>query len=61
VSFNIEKAFDSVSHTSIVQALKAFRVPEIIIMEIHHYSLTCFANVEVNEEKKAFSSQSGLA
>jgi hypothetical protein len=43
VSFDIEKAFDRVSHTSIVQALRAPGVPEIMIMAIQQYSLTGFA------------------
>jgi retron-type reverse transcriptase len=51
VSFDIEKAFDRVSHTSIIQALRAFGVPEIMIMAIQHNSLTGFAYVEVNGKK----------
>jgi hypothetical protein len=52
VSFDIEKAFDRVSHISIIQALRAFGVPEITIMAIQHYSLTGFSYVEVNEKKE---------
>jgi len=51
ISFDIEKAFDRVSHISIIQALRAFGVPEITIMAIQHYSLTGFAYVEVNGKK----------
>jgi len=40
-----------VSHISIIQALRAFGVPEITIMAIQHYSLTGFAYVEVNGKK----------
>jgi hypothetical protein len=58
ISFDIEKAFDRVSHISIIQALRAFGVPEIIVMAIQHYSLIGYAYVEVNG-KMGFSSQSG--
>jgi hypothetical protein len=47
VSFDTEKAFESESHISIIQALKAFGVSEITIMKIQH-SLTGFDYVEVN-------------
>ncbi len=57
ISFDIEKAFDRVSHCSIIQALRAFGVPEITIMAIQFFSLIGFAYVEVNE-KKGSSSQS---
>jgi hypothetical protein len=48
VSFDMEKAFDRVGHQIIVQALRAFGVPEIMIMAIQHYTLVGFAYVEVN-------------
>jgi hypothetical protein len=48
VSFDMEKAFDRVGHKIIVQALRAFGVPEIMIMAIQHYTLVGFAYVEVN-------------
>jgi hypothetical protein len=51
VSFDIEKAFDRVSHISIIQAMRAFGIPEITIMAIQHYSLIGFAYVEVNGKK----------
>jgi len=51
LSFDIEKAFDRVSHKIIIQALRAFGVPEIAIMAIQHYSLAGFAYVEVNGRK----------
>jgi exonuclease III len=51
VSFDIEKAFDRVSHCSIIQALRAFGVPEITIMAIQFFSLIGFAYVEVNGKK----------
>jgi hypothetical protein len=44
----MEKAFDRVGHHIIVQALRAFEVPEIMIMAIQHYTLVGFANMEVN-------------
>jgi hypothetical protein len=43
VSFDMEKAFDRVGHQIIVQALRAFGVPEIMIMAIQHYTLVGFA------------------
>jgi hypothetical protein len=48
VSFDMEKAFDRVGHTVIVQALRAFGVPEIMIQAIKHYTLVGYAYVEVN-------------
>ncbi len=51
VSFDIEKAFDRVSHISIIQALRAFGVPEIAIMAIQHFALAGYAYVEVNGKK----------
>jgi hypothetical protein len=48
VGFDMEKAFDRVGHHIIVQALRAFGVPEIMIMAIQHYTLVGFAYVEVN-------------
>jgi hypothetical protein len=51
ISFDIEKAFDRVSHCSIIQALRAFGVPEITIMAIQFFSLIGFAYVEVNGKK----------
>ncbi len=52
ISFDIEKAFDRVSHCSIIQALRAFEVPEITIMAIKFFSLIGFAYVEVNGKKE---------
>ncbi len=43
----MEKAFDRVVHHIIVQALRAFGVPEIMIMAIQHYTFVGFASVEV--------------
>ena len=51
ISFDIEKAFDRVSHISIIQALRAFGIPEIIVMAIQYYSLIGYAYVEVNGKK----------
>ncbi len=48
VSFDMEKAFDRVGHAVIVQALRAFGVPEIMIQAIQHYTLVGYAYVEVN-------------
>ncbi len=56
VSFDIEKAFDRVSDISIIQAMRAFEILEIIIMAIQHYSLIGLAYVQVNG-KNGSSSQ----
>jgi len=48
ISFDIEKAFDRVSHTVIIQALQEFGFPEIYIEAIRDYVLTGIAYVEVN-------------
>jgi len=48
VSFDIEKAFDNVGHKVIVQALRAFGVPEIMVQALRQYTLVGFARVEVN-------------
>ncbi len=44
----MEKAYDRVGHHIIVQALRAFGVPEIMIMAIQHYTLVSYAFIEVN-------------
>jgi hypothetical protein len=48
ISFDIEKAFDKVSHQIILQALEAFGFPTIYIDAIREYILTGHAYVEVN-------------
>jgi len=48
ISYDIEKAFDRVSHKIIVQALREFGIPEIMIMAIRHFSLIGYAQVEIN-------------
>ena len=48
VSFDIEKAFDKVGHKVIVQALRAFGIPETIVQALRQYTLVGFAKVEVN-------------
>jgi hypothetical protein len=48
LSFDIEKAFDRVTHTVIIQALRAFGFPEIYIQAIQDYILIGYAFVEVN-------------
>jgi len=48
VSFDIEKAFDKVGHSVIIQALRAFGIPETIVQALHQYTLVGFARVEVN-------------
>jgi saccharopine dehydrogenase-like NADP-dependent oxidoreductase len=42
------KTFDWAGHLTIIQALHAFGVPEIMIQAIHQYSLVGLAYVEVN-------------
>ena len=51
VSFDIEKAFDRVGHKIILDALRAFGVPEITICAIQRFTLIGFAYVEVNGKK----------
>jgi hypothetical protein len=48
----MEKAFDRVGHSVIVQALRAFGVPEIMIQAISHYTLVGYAYVEVNGRRR---------
>jgi len=48
ISFDIEKAFDRVSHKVIIQALRQFGFPEIFVIAIQEYVLTGTAYVEVN-------------
>jgi hypothetical protein len=48
VSFDMEKAFDRVGHAIIIQALRAFGVPEIMVQAIRQYTLVGYAYVEVN-------------
>jgi hypothetical protein len=48
VSLDIEKAFDRIGHAVIVQALRAFGVPELLIRALRHYTLVGYAQVEVN-------------
>jgi hypothetical protein len=51
ISVDIEKAFDRLSHTIIVQALRAFGVPELLIQALRNYVLVGMARVEVNGRK----------
>ena len=51
VSVDTEKAFDSVGHRVIVQALRAFGVPEIMVQALQQYTLVGYARVEVNGRK----------
>jgi hypothetical protein len=44
----MEKAFDRVGHAIIIQALRAFGVPEIMVQAISQYTLVGYAYVEVN-------------
>jgi len=48
LSLDIEKAFDRLSHSIIIQALRAFGFPEIYTRAIEQYILIGFAFVEVN-------------
>jgi hypothetical protein len=51
VSFDIEKAFDRVGHKIILDALRAFGVPEIAVSALQHFTLVGYAYVEVNGKK----------
>lgn len=48
VSFDIEKAFDRVTHEVIIQALNRFGFPHIYIQAVQDYILSGYAAVEVN-------------
>ena len=48
VSFDMEKAFDKVTHKVIIQALRAFGIPEIMVQAIQQFTLIGYAKVEVN-------------
>ncbi len=47
ISIDIEKAFDRLSHTIIVKALRAFGVPELLIQALRNYVLVGMARFEV--------------
>jgi len=51
ISFDIEKAFDRISHEVIIQALRAFGFPEEYVQGVQYYTLIGFAYVEVNGRK----------
>ncbi len=43
ISLDIEKAFDRLSHTIIIQVLRAFGVPELLIQALRNYVLVGMA------------------
>ena len=51
ISFDINKAFDKVSHTVIKQAMAMFGIPTIAIQAVERLALYGFARVEVNGQK----------
>jgi hypothetical protein len=51
ISLDIEKAFDRISHAVIIQALRAFGIPEILIQALQNYVLVGMARVEVNGKR----------
>jgi hypothetical protein len=51
ISLDIEKAFDRISHAVIIQALRAFGIPELLIQALQNYVLIGMARVEVNGRK----------
>ncbi len=51
ISLDIEKAFDHISHAVILQALRAFGIPELLIQALQNYVLVGMARVEVNGKK----------
>jgi hypothetical protein len=61
VSFDMEKAFDRVGHHISVQALRAFGVPEIMIMATQHYMLVAYLLILKSTVAQASSSPSRLA
>jgi hypothetical protein len=48
VSLDIEKAFDRIGHKVIVQALRAFGVPKLLIQALRQYTPVGYAKVEDN-------------
>ena len=50
-SFDIEKAFDKISHDVIIQALRAYGFPEIMIQALISLTMTGWAKVEVNGKR----------
>jgi hypothetical protein len=48
ISLDTEKAFDRISHAVILQALRAFGIPELLIQALQNYVLVGMARVEVN-------------
>ena len=51
LSFDIEKAFDKTGHQVIIQALRAFGIPENTVQAIKRMALFGYAYVEVNGKK----------
>jgi hypothetical protein len=51
ISLDIEKAFDRISHAIILQAPRAFGIPELLIQALQNYVLVGMARVEVNGRK----------
>jgi hypothetical protein len=51
ISFDIEKAFDKISHTVITQSLEEFGFPREYVEAVKNYTLPGEAYVEVNGKK----------
>jgi hypothetical protein len=51
IRLDIEKAFDRISHAMILQALRAFGIPELLIQALQNYVLVGMVRVEVNGRK----------
>jgi hypothetical protein len=51
VSVDMEKVFDRAGHAVIIQALRVFGIPEMIVQSVKQYTLIGYAYVEVNGRK----------
>jgi hypothetical protein len=51
ISSHLKKAFNRLNHTVIIQALRAFGIPELLIQALRNYVLVGMARVEVNGRK----------
>jgi hypothetical protein len=51
ISSDVEKAFNRISHAIILQALRAFGIPELLIQALQNYVLVGMARVEVHGRK----------
>ena len=61
LSLDVRKAFDSVSHNSIVRALRCHRIPEEVIQYIQRSLLSCRTCINIGDrQSEEFSISSGV-